>query len=130
MTFHFRQANPEIKYFMCYNNNRGRKTCPQTHMIRLDFLESVVLGEIKRLTKFARQYEDSFVKMIAGNSMETLNQQRKQKEIELKKLLMRDKELDTLFNRIYEDNVAGKIDDERFARMTKNYTDEQAVIAD
>ena len=99
-------------------------------MIRLDFLEEVVLGEIKRLTKFARQYEDVFVKMIAGNSMETLNMQRKQKEAELKKLLARDRELDTLFNRMYEDNVAGKIDDVRFARMSKSYTDEQVVIAE
>ena len=99
-------------------------------MIRLDFLESVVLGEIKRLTKFARQYEDIFVRMIAGNSMETLNMQRKQLEFELKKLIMRDKELDTLFNRMYEDNIAGKIDDIRFARMSKTYTDEQASIAE
>ena len=44
-------------------------------------------------------------------------------------LLARDKELDSLFNRMYEDNVSGKIDDERFARMSKNYTEEQATIA-
>lgn len=130
MTFHFRQKNPDIRYFCCPNNNKSRKTCPTTHMIRLDFLESVVLGEIKRLTKFARQYEDAFIRMIAGNSMEMLNAQRKQKEIELQKLLIRDKELDTLFSRMYEDNVAGKIDDQRFARMSKSYTDEQIVIAE
>ena len=34
-------------------------------------------------------------------------------------------ELDRLFVRIYEDNVAGKLDDERFAMMSKNYTEEQ-----
>ena len=130
MTFHFRQQNPDIKYFICANNNSTRKTCPTTHTIRLDFLESVVLGEIKRLTKFARQHEDYFVRMIAGKSMETLNAQRKQKEIELEKLLIRDRELDTLFNRMYEDNVAGKIDDRRFARMSKSYTDEQVVITE
>ena len=103
MGFHFRQKNPDIRYYICSNNNHSRKTCQETHMIRLDFLEEVVLGEIKRLTKFARHYEDVFVKMIAGNSMETLDMQRRQKEMELKKLFARDKELDTLFTRMYED---------------------------
>lgn len=32
---------------------------------------------------------------------------------------------DRLFVRIYEDNVAGKLDDGRFAMMSKNYTEEQ-----
>ena len=36
-----------------------------------------------------------------------------------------DKELDGLFERLYEDNVAGKINDERFARMSKRYEEEQ-----
>ena len=31
---------------------------------------------------------------------------------------------------MYEDNVAGKIDDSRFARMSKQYSDEQAAIAE
>ena len=34
-------------------------------------------------------------------------------------------ELDRLFIRIYEDNVAGTLDDEKFAMMSKNYTQEQ-----
>ena len=34
-------------------------------------------------------------------------------------------ELYRLFIRIYEDNVAGRLDDERFAMMSKNYTEEQ-----
>ena len=34
-------------------------------------------------------------------------------------------ELDHLFIRIYEDNVAGRLDDEHFAMMSKNYTEEQ-----
>lgn len=32
---------------------------------------------------------------------------------------------DRLFVRIYEDNVAGKLNDGRFAMMSKNYTEEQ-----
>lgn len=37
-------------------------------------------------------------------------------------------ELDRLFIRIYEDNVAGQLDDEKFAMMSTNYTQEQANL--
>ena len=37
-------------------------------------------------------------------------------------------ELDHLFIRIYEDNVSGRISDERFALMSKTYEDEQAEL--
>ena len=64
MNFHFNQKNPEIQYFNCSNNNKARKTCPATHYIRVDFLEQVVLKKIRRLTKFARQHEDAFARLI------------------------------------------------------------------
>ena len=37
-------------------------------------------------------------------------------------------ELDCLFIRIYEDNVAGRITDEKFSMMSKTYEDEQAQL--
>ena len=37
-------------------------------------------------------------------------------------------ELDRLFIRIYEDNVPGRITDERFSFMSKTYEDEQAQL--
>ena len=49
--FHFNQGNPEIRYFNCSNYKGNRGTCTSTHYVRVDFLEQVVLGEIKRLTK-------------------------------------------------------------------------------
>ena len=51
--FHFNQGNPDIKYFNCSNYKGNRGSCTSTHYVRVDFLEQVVLGEIKRLTKFA-----------------------------------------------------------------------------
>ena len=43
--------------------------------------------------------------------------------------LARDRELDMLFERLYDDNVAGKIDDARFAKMSKRYEQEQGENA-
>ena len=128
--FHFNQGNPEIKYFNCSNYKGNRGTCTSTHYVRVDFLEEVVLGEIRRLTKFASLYEDEFVKAVIGHSQQAEQTDRKLKEKELKTLLARDEELDGLFERIYEDNVSDKLSDDRFAKMSRRYEDEQKELAE
>ena len=124
------RGNPEIKYFNCSNYKGNRGTCQSTHYIRVDFLEEVVLGEIRRLTKFASLYEDDFLKAVIGHSQQADEADRKLKEKDLKTLLARDEELDGLFERIYEDNVSGKISDERFSRMSRRYEDEQKELTE
>ena len=128
--FHFNQGNPEIKYFNCSNYKGNRGNCTSTHYIRVDFLEQVVLGEIRRLTKFSSLYEDEFLKAVIGHSQQAAEADRKLKEKELKALLARDEELDGLFERIYEDNVSGKLSDDRFAKMSRRYEDEQKELAE
>ena len=127
--YHFNQGNPDITYFNCSGYNRGsRKICSSTHYIRTDFLERVVLGEIKRLTKFAMQYENEFANIVMGNSIKAAEQEQQARQKELSSLKTRDKELDVLFERIYEDNVCGKISDDRFAKMSVKYETEQKEI--
>ena len=128
--FHFNQGNPEIKYFNCSNYKGNRGTCTSTHYIRVDFLEQVVLGEIKRLTKFASRYEDDFVKAVMGSTQQNVALDRRLKEKELAALQARDEELDGLFERIYEDNVSGKLSDDRFAKMSRRYEDEQRQLSE
>ena len=125
LNFHFNQGNHDIKFFSCQNHNSGLRKCSSTHYIRLDFLERVVLYEVNRLAAFASEYEDAFIKAIMGRSAKVAENARVRKQRELDGLVARDKELDMLFERLYEDNVAGKIDDARFAKMAKRYEQEQ-----
>ena len=125
LNFHFNQGNHDIKFFSCQNHNSGLRKCSSTHYIRLDFLERVVLYEVNRLAAFSSEYEDDFIKAIMGRSAKVAENVRVRKQRELDALLARDKELDMLFERLYEDNVAGKIDDARFAKMAKRYEQEQ-----
>ena len=128
--FHFNQGNPEIKYFNCSNYKGNRGTCGSTHYVRVDFLEQVVLGEIRRLTKYAGLYEDDFLKEVIGHSRQAEETERRLKEKELKSLLARDDELDGLFERIYEDNVSGNLSDDRFAKMSRRYEEEQKELSE
>lgn len=130
------ELNPVLEYSHqthCYgeSNYKGnRGTCTSTHYVRVDFLEQVVLGEIKRLTKFASRYEDGFVKAVMGSTQQNVALDRKFKEKELAALQARDEELDGLFERIYEDNVSGKLSDDRFAKMSRRYEDEQKELSE
>ena len=128
--YHFNQGNPEIKYFNCSNykgNSRGK--CLTTHYIREDFLEQVVLGEIRRLIRYVTKYGESFIQAAMGSAQQSAALERQRKQKELRTMEARDKELDRLFNRMYEDHIAGKLDDERFGRMSRQYTDEQKDLA-
>ena len=119
LNFHFNQGNHDIKFFSCQNHNSGLRKCSSTHYIRLDFLEQVVLYEVHRLACFANEYENDFIKAMVGRSAKVAENDRVRKK----------RELDMLFERLYEDNVSGKIDDARFAKMSKRYEQEQGENA-
>ena len=129
LNFHFNQGNHDIKFFSCQNHNSGLRKCSSTHYIRLDFLEQVVLYEIHRLACFANEYENDFIKAMVGRSAKVAENDRVRKKRELDGLLARDGELDMLLERLYEDNVSGKIDDARFVKMSKRYEQEQGENA-
>ena len=129
LNFHFIQGNHDINFFSCQNHNSGLRKCSSTHYIRLDFLEQVVLYEVHRLACFANEYENDFIKAMVGRSAKVAENDRVRKKRELDGLLARDGELDMLFERLYEDNVSGKIDDARFAKMSKRYEQEQGENA-
>lgn len=131
------QSKEQLKYrleqivnFNCSNYRGNRGTCSSTHYIRVDFLEQVVLGEMKRLTKYAVHYEDQFLEAVIGSSQKSAEAEHKRKQKELAAAQSRDNELDGLYERIYEDNLAGKLSDERFAKMSQRYEAEQAELAE
>ena len=128
--FHFNQKNHAITYFNCSNYKGNRGTCEGTHYIRTEFLDHVVLGEIKRFVKYVTKHGDDFIQAALGSAQQTVEQNRQQMQKELRTLEARDRELDKLFSRMYEDNISRKIDDDRFGRMSRQYTDEQRTIAE
>lgn len=118
-----------IEYFNCQEFNRKNRTCPTSHYVRVDFLEQVVLAEIRRLTKFAGKYENEFVKAVIGYSKEAERFERKRKQKELDRMNARDAEIDHLIQKLYEDNVSGKLTDERFGKLAASYEKEQRELS-
>ena len=82
------------------------------------------------MTRFASKYEDLFAQAVMGHSQKNAVIERQALQKELYALQARDRELDNLFEKLYEDNVSGKISDDRFARMSKKYEEEQAEVTE
>lgn len=126
--YNINHPNSLIEYFNCSNYRGNRGTCNQTHYIRADSLEQVVLLELKRLASYLQSNEAEFVKMLERKTVAEYEKKSRLNRQKLKELMARDSEIDRLFDKMYEDNVAGKISDRRFAQMTQRYDDEQQRI--
>ena len=68
------------------------------------------------------------IEWMLDKSSEEQRKEIAKKRRELAKFEKRIAELDILFQRIYEDNVVGKLSDERFATMSANYETEQKAL--
>lgn len=91
--------------------------------------KSLCIFEEKVLAKNnVSNYEDEFVRMIMDSDMRQRNRELSQKKKRLAEIQKRIGELDTIFQRIYEDNIIGKLSDERFMKMSKGYEDEQHTL--
>lgn len=75
-----------------------------------------MLCETNCFVAYSEEYEDEFLKTIIGLSAKTAENKHQQKKKELAALSARDRELDMLFERLYEDNESGKIDDAAFPK--------------
>lgn len=98
--------------------------------VSLSELPEDAMAQLAVYDRYSWEYEDEFLKAVIGHSQQAAETDRKLKEKELKALLARDEELDGLFERIYEDNVSGKLSDDRFAKMSRRYEDEQKELAE
>lgn len=126
--YHFNQKNHDIKYFNCSAYNK-RRECPKSHYVRADFLEKVVLGEFRRLTKFVSKYSDSFEKAVRGFAKDKTELEVKRREKDLKTAQGRSNDIDVIIQKLYEDKVGCLISDERFAKLSTQYEQEQTELA-
>ena len=80
------------------------------------------------MVAFVKDNEDEFVQMAMDNSVQKQSSELSKSRKKLKESEKRIAELDRLFTRLYEDNVSGKISDERFSIMSAGYEDEQKKL--
>ena len=126
--FNFNQKNPSIRFYSCSNYVGSRGTCELTHYIREDSLEQVVKMELFKLATYLDHDEIAFAELLENKSNNDAMAARKVLESALSVAEARSKELLRLYERLYEDNVNGKVTDEWFMRLSHKYELEQEEL--
>lgn len=114
-------------FFTCSTHRANKDKC-SGHYIRAVVLEDLVWNHMKEVISYVTRYEAHFrVEMeqkLRLQSEETIRVYKKR----LAQAEKRIEDLDRLFIKIYEDNAKGKLNDDRFAMMSKTYEDEQTQL--
>ena len=135
LRYHTRTSNKEIHYFTCSDNKVDyRGNCPGRHYVRADALEEVVKLELRRLVEMLEIDELYFAQLLLRKNDEEREKDKKFLETELQKAIARSNTVSQLYEKLYEDNVIGKVSDEWFVELSHKYEKERmdlkAKIAD
>ena len=115
------------EFFRCANYKDGRGSC-KIHFIRDVALEKVVLDAVRNLADFVKCHEPVFLYMLARKNDAMRQQERKRLERVIERGTRRISEIDKLIEAAFERNVLGKLEDDRYERMVKNYAQEQRKL--
>ena len=115
------------EFWRCSSYKDGRGTCT-IHFIRDVVLETIVKEAISELADFVRCYNSVFTYLLAEKKGADVKKQQKFLKSQIENGKARIAELDKLFSRIYEDNILGKLSDERYSRMANEYESEQSQL--
>jgi len=116
-------------HFRCSQYKRTSRTqnCTQ-HYIREEALYRLVLKQLQHFLSYLQQFERVFVKQQIDTTLAERRFELSAKQKQIEKDEKRIKELDRLFRKIYEDNVNGKLNDERFYKLSDGYEAEQEQL--
>lgn len=116
------------EHFVCATyRKKGKHECP-SHQIRNVVIEQLLLADLQQVTAFAREHESEFVEMVTKSKTREIDRSLRECRKEYEQARARISKLDTIVQRLYEDNIEGKISDERFAKMTATYDAEQKQL--
>lgn len=113
------------EYYLCSGYRKSRDICGQTHSIRTVILEELILDNLRMIVSFASKSKGDFVKMVMDADMKQRNKDLAKRKRTLADAEKRIAELDNIFKRLYEDNISGKLSDERFHKLSTDYEKEQ-----
>ena len=98
------------------------------HYIAETSLQQLVLEELRELLSFVSRHEKQFVRLVMDKSKQEQQRDTSAKKKALDKHRKRIEELDTLIERLYVDNVSGKVSNERYEKMSEKFEMEQAEL--
>ena len=118
----------EQEYYLCAGYRKSRDFCGQTHSIRTVILEELILENLREIVSFASRSKDEFVRLVMDSDLRQRDRDLAKRKRQLADSEKRITELDAIFKRLYEDNISGKLSDERFQKLSADYEKEEQEL--
>ena len=116
--------NRNMDNFTCATYRKKKKGLCSSHRILVSELTEVVKSDLQKVCEYVFLHEKEFTdEYLSGSKKETEKFQSKTKT-EIKRLSERQEEIGRIIRKLCEDNVSGRITDERFDFLAKSYEDE------
>ena len=117
----------EQAYFFCSSYRKNSDVC-SAHYIREKVVDQLVLESMQRIMLNVQVFEKEFARKQMTCYTEEKKKQLAAKRRELERAQKRIAEIDTLIQKIYEDNASGKLSDERYMTLSTSYEEEQQTL--
>lgn len=114
-------------HYVCSNYKSNTGSC-SIHYIREKVLSALVLAHLQATISYIQTNEDDFVRLVMDKDAQEQRRELARKKAELGKAEKRVRELDGLFQRVYEDHAMGRLTDERYNRLSASYEAEQREL--
>lgn len=114
--------------YVCSGFQRRQIECDNAHYIREMKLTEIVLNDVNDKINFLKQHEKQFTESLAKRAKTDQQKELRKAEKRVIEAKKRVSELDNIIKRLYEDNVLGKLSDERFIILSKDYEFEQSKL--
>ncbi len=126
--FNVNHPNTDIKYFSCSNYKGRRGTCEGTHYIRADSLEQIVMLELRQFAKLLKDDEDMLSEILEAKTNKNMLKHQKLLEESLAKAIARSKEVDLMYERLFEEHIKGTVSEEWFMQLSVKYETEKVEL--
>ena len=127
--YHTNPINKDIHFFSCSNYAKDyRGSCKSRHYIRADSLEQIVKLELRGIADCLKADEDAFAELLAQKTNKDMLAEKKLIEDDLQKSISRSETVLKLYEKVYEDNAAGKVTDEFFMQLSHKYEVERMEL--
>ena len=118
---------PNQEFFECSTHRKNKEKC-KGHFIRAVVLEEVVLAHVQMVTSYILRFEDYFRQVMTAQKRQASKEAIQIRKKELERDERRISELKRLFIKVYEDNAAGRLSDERYEMLSQTYEAEQKQL--
>ena len=115
-------------HYKCSGYRKPIDSCENPHYIQKSALIEIVSGKLRQTIQEIHFDQEAFLKKLEQQSQAQFSKNNKRQRQQLQKDEHRSKEIDSIIQKLYEDNLLGKISDERFVKLSQSYEEEQRQL--